>query len=59
MHYFSRPLTDKKIISKKGMNKMNTPNFSFEQHEVRTFLENDIPYFVANDVAKLWDTKSQ
>ena len=32
---------------------MNTPqNFSFEQHEVRTFLENDIPYFVANDVAK-------
>lgn len=32
---------------------MNTPQiFSFEQHEVRTFLENDIPYFVANDVAK-------
>ncbi|MCM6856662.1 phage antirepressor [Enterococcus durans] len=32
---------------------MNTPQiFNFEQHEVRTFLENDIPYFVANDVAK-------
>ncbi|PJK26528.1 phage antirepressor [Enterococcus mundtii] len=32
---------------------MNTPQiFNFEQNEVRTFLENDIPYFVANDVAK-------
>ncbi|HAQ6478502.1 TPA: phage antirepressor [Enterococcus faecium] len=32
---------------------MNTPQiFSFEHNEVRTFLENDIPYFVANDVAK-------
>lgn len=33
--------------------KMNTPQiFNFEQNEVRTFLENDTPYFVANDVAK-------
>lgn len=41
------------IISKKGMKKMNTPQiFNFEQNEVRTFLENEIPYFVANDVAK-------
>lgn len=32
---------------------MNTPQiFNFEKNEVRTFLENDIPYFVANDVAK-------
>lgn len=32
---------------------MNTPQiFNFEHNEVRTFLENDIPYFVANDVAK-------
>ncbi|HFF8708090.1 TPA: phage antirepressor KilAC domain-containing protein, partial [Enterococcus faecium] len=26
--------------------------FNFEHNEVRTFLENDVPYFVANDVAK-------
>ncbi|WP_142666907.1 phage antirepressor [Enterococcus faecium] len=32
---------------------MNTPQiFNFEHNEVRTFLENDVPYFVANDVAK-------
>jgi len=32
---------------------MNTPQiFNFEQNEVRTIIENDIPYFVANDVAK-------
>ena len=32
---------------------MNQPQiFNFEQNEVRTFLENDTPYFVANDVAK-------
>lgn len=32
---------------------MNTPQiFNFEQNEVRTFLENDTPYFVANDIAK-------
>lgn len=32
---------------------MNTPQiFNFERNEVRTFLENDVPYFVANDVAK-------
>lgn len=32
---------------------MNTPQiFNFEKNEVRTFLENEIPYFVANDVAK-------
>ncbi|HGF8068977.1 TPA: phage antirepressor KilAC domain-containing protein [Enterococcus faecium] len=32
---------------------MNQPQiFNFEHNEVRTFLENDIPYFVANDVAK-------
>lgn len=32
---------------------MKTPQiFNFEQNEVRTFLENDTPYFVANDVAK-------
>lgn len=32
---------------------MNQPQiFNFEHNEVRTFLENDVPYFVANDVAK-------
>lgn len=32
---------------------MNQPQiFNFEQNEVRTFLENDTPYFVANDIAK-------
>ncbi len=32
---------------------MNTPQiFNFEHNEVRTFLENGVPYFVANDVAK-------
>ena len=32
---------------------MNQPQiFNFEQNEVRTFLENDVPYFVANGVAK-------
>lgn len=32
---------------------MNAPQiFNFEQNEVRTFLENDTPYFVANDIAK-------
>lgn len=32
---------------------MNTPQiFNFEKNEVRTVLENDIPYFVANDIAK-------
>lgn len=35
------------------MEKMNAPQiFNFEQNEVRTFLENEIPYFVANDIAK-------
>ena len=32
---------------------MNTPQiFNFEQNEVRTLLVNEVPYFVANDVAK-------
>lgn len=32
---------------------MNSPQiFKFEQNEVRTMLVNDVPYFVANDVAK-------
>ncbi len=54
MHYFSRPLTDKKIISKKGMKKMNTPQiFNFEQNEVRTILVKDEPYFVGKDVAEI------
>lgn len=54
MHYFSRPLTDKKIISKKGMRNMNTPQiFNFEQNEVRTVLVNDEPYFVGKDVAEI------
>ncbi|NSV01828.1 phage antirepressor, partial [Enterococcus faecalis] len=32
---------------------MNTPQiFNFGQQEVRTMLINEVPYFVANDVAK-------
>lgn len=36
-----------------GKIQMNTPQiFNFEQNEVRTMIVNDIPFFVANDVAK-------
>jgi len=38
---------------------MNTPQiFNFEHNEVRTLLVNKIPYFVANDVAKILGYKN-
>jgi hypothetical protein len=43
MHYFSRPLTDKKIISKKGMNRMDTQRIVLETEE-KEFIETVISF---------------
>ena len=38
MHYFSRPLTDKKIIQQKGMNRIDTQRIVLETEE-KEFIE--------------------
>lgn len=43
MHYFSRRLTDKKIISKKGMNRMDTQRIVLETEE-KEFIETVISF---------------
>ncbi|MGN6345976.1 MAG: hypothetical protein ACTHLM_12800 [Enterococcus lactis] len=43
MHYFSRPLTDKKIIQQKGMNRMDTQRIVLETEE-KEFIETVISF---------------
>ena len=43
MHYFSIRLTDKKIISKKGMNRMDTQRIVLETEE-KEFIETVISF---------------
>ena len=43
MHYFSRQLTDKKIIQQKGMNRMDTQRIVLETEE-KEFIETVISF---------------